>query len=68
MNYPNRRILVEALLDTAANAADNCSSDHPDDIAIAMSAAIEGAAPAIHSFWRRSRPANPNESPDEMGG
>ena len=55
MQYPNRRILGEALLDAAAKAADECPSDHPTDIAIAMSAAIEAGAPAIYSFWKRSR-------------
>ena len=68
MKYPNRRIVIEAMLDAAADAGDNCTSDHPTDIAHAMSFAIEAAAPAIHSFWQRSQPANPNNPPDEMGG
>lgn len=53
MQYPNRTAVIEALLDAASAAANRCESDHPDDIAIAMSAAIEGAAPAVLTFWRR---------------
>lgn len=54
MEYPNRRILIEALLDAATAAADECPSDHPTDIAIAMSSAIDPAAVAVHSFWKRT--------------
>lgn len=60
MRYPDRELVIKALLDAAAAAAHDVASDHPTDIAIAMSSAIEAAEPAVYSFWLNSQEATSN--------
>lgn len=51
MNKPPREVTIEALLVAAEQAANTTSADHPEDIAYAMSAAIENAWAAVESVW-----------------
>lgn len=66
MNYPNKRIVIETLLDAARKAAFNSSAQHPDDIAAEMVGALDGAASAI--WYLHNRTLIEDDSIDEMGG
>ena len=47
MTYPDKELVIDALIAAARAAAWRDSLDHPQDIAAHMAFAIESAAPAI---------------------
>lgn len=55
MNYPDRELVIETLLEVGRRAGTNCSADHPDDIAVAMVNAIESAGEAIQVLHENGR-------------
>ena len=52
--YPNKSRVVEALLAVARDAALESPADHPEDIAMTMTSAIESAAAAL-MVWHRQK-------------
>lgn len=48
--YPQKALTVDVLLKAAKAAAEESSAVHPDDVAIAMSVAIENAASVLHQL------------------
>lgn len=55
MNYPDKKLVVETLLEVGRRAAMNVAADHPDDIAVAMVNAIENSAEAIQVLHEAGR-------------
>lgn len=53
MNYPDRSITIDALLNTARTAAEACNASHPEDIASAMMNAIEYGWPMLVHLHER---------------
>lgn len=53
MGYPIVGETVELLLSAAARAAEECASEHPEDIAFAMAFAIENVGPAIMDAYNK---------------
>ena len=52
--YPDKQLVIDALNEVAAAAAhERSASGHPEDIAVAMTVALEGAALAIEILWKR---------------
>lgn len=51
----SREEYIEALLDTAREAANNNTSEHPEDLAYSMSFAIESAVPALNYVHTKNR-------------
>lgn len=47
LNYPDKNVVVETLAEVAKRAGMDCSSQHPEDIAIAMSMAIDAAGTTL---------------------
>ena len=45
--YPDKELVVRALLQAAENAAKESSSSHPEDIATSMTFAMETTAPVL---------------------
>lgn len=51
--YPDKQLVIDVLNEVAAAAAHESMSEHPEDVAVAMTVAIEGAALAIEMLWKR---------------
>lgn len=47
MNYPDKSIVIETLLEAARDAAEKSSASHPEDLAAEMVGALDGAVSAI---------------------
>lgn len=47
MKYPDKKLVTEVLSETARRVGMESSADHPEDLAAAMSFAIEYAAQAL---------------------
>ena len=53
MNYPAKGDTIDLLLDAARRAGEDCSSQHPEDIAYAMLSAIEYSWPVVQDSYKR---------------
>lgn len=51
MNYPDKALVIDSLIEAARAAAYRENLDHPEDIAAHMSTAIDASAPAIMHFF-----------------
>ena len=47
MNYPNKSLVIDTLLEAARDAAEKSSAEHPEDLAAEMVGALDGAVSAI---------------------
>jgi hypothetical protein len=45
--YPNRDVMIEALLFAAKTAAEGQTSNHPEDLEVSMTFAMETTAPVL---------------------
>lgn len=53
MDYPDKNDIVELLLEAARVAAQSTTAVHPEDIAVAMSVAIDNSWPVITLAYKR---------------
>lgn len=47
MNYPNKNLVIDTLLEAARDAAEKSSANHPEDLAAEMVGALDGAVSAL---------------------
>lgn len=47
MNYPDKNLVINTLLQAARDAAEKSSASHPEDLAAEMVGALDGAVSAL---------------------